>query len=379
MKSHTSPSSIRLVFFMTRGMSLEAWDGVGMLEREIALYRRLVDLGIEVSLVTYGGRRELDFSARLPGIRILCNRWHLPLRWYRRMIPLLHGRWLRYGNVFKSNQVHGTMTALRAAALWGKPLIARCGYLPSLFLSYSDGSHAPSTRAAIDLESAVFSAARRVVVTTPAMAAEVARRVAGTEAKTAVIPNYVETDRFRPIGDSAKDTDVLFIGRLAPQKNVEALLEAMAHLDVTATLVGDGPLRDALDRARHRFGDRLQNRDRVDHRDLPDLLNRARLFVLPSHYEGHPKTLIEAMSCGLPVLGADSPGIREVIDHGRTGWLCGTDAESLRHAIGHLLRHPDLCRRMGVQARAFAEENFSLDHIVGTERALLDDVVNVAS
>ena len=68
--------------------------------------------------------------------------------------------------------------------------------------------------------------------------------------------------------------------------------------------------------------------------------------------------------------------VKEVIDHGKTGWLCGADAESLRHAIRHLLGHPDLCRQMGARARAFAEENFSLDQIVEKERALLDDVVN---
>ena len=71
----------------------------------------------------------------------------------------------------------------------------------------------------------------------------------------------------------------------------------------------------------------------VLHRLLPEILNSGALVILPSHYEGYPKTVLEAMACGLPVIGTDVRGIRELIRHGVTGWLCGTDSASIRAAI----------------------------------------------
>jgi glycosyltransferase involved in cell wall biosynthesis len=77
------------------------------------------------------------------------------------------------------------------------------------------------------------------------------------------------------------------------------------------------------------------------------------------------------MACGLPVIGGDSPGIRELIRHGENGWLCGTDAASIRQAIRTLLGDEALRRRLGQAARAFAVEHFSLDRVVELELEVL--------
>ena len=105
-------------------------------------------------------------------------------------------------------------------------------------------------------------------------------------------------------------------------------------------------------------------------------MNRSRIFILPSHYEGQPKTLIEAMSCGMPVIGADSPGIREIIDHGINGLLCGTDSESIRTSIQELLDKPDLCETLGNNARQYVLEHFSLDRVFEIEYQLYQEVLN---
>jgi glycosyltransferase involved in cell wall biosynthesis len=80
------------------------------------------------------------------------------------------------------------------------------------------------------------------------------------------------------------------------------------------------------------------------------------------------------MACGLPVIGADSPGIRELIVHGETGWLCGLDAKSIREAILYLLARPDLRAELGRNARRYVVENLSLERIVEMELALLREV-----
>lgn len=344
-----------------------------MFDREVALYRRLQERGALIRFVTYGGREDLKYARRIPGIRILCNRWQLAPARYERWLPWLHWRALALGDVIKTNQTDGGEVALRAARKWRKPLVARCGYQWSYFAGRSRSE--AEARRACRIEQEVFGNARAVVVTTPAMADDLAGRISGISHRVRVIPNYVDTERFRPEPGRSPQCDLIFVGRLAPQKNLDGLLEAVRPLGVTLTLIGNGPLRDVL---RSRFGDlggRLRWHDAVAHLQLPSLLNRARAFVLPSHYEGHPKALIEAMACGLPVIGADSPGIREMIEHGRTGWLCGTDAASIRQAVETVLADQDLRQQLGAGARTFAAGQFSLDRIVEMEWALLNEVV----
>ncbi|MDP6786451.1 MAG: glycosyltransferase family 4 protein [Rhodospirillales bacterium] len=375
MSSNFPPTPIRLGFFMTRGMSLEAWERNGLLDREAALYRRLQADGVEVGFVTYGGPEERNYASHLSGMRILCNHWRLAPRLYERLLPCFHARWLLRCDVVKSNQVQGAMVALQAARLWRKPLVVRSGYLLSDFQANSEGNEAPSTHAAFKIEEEVFSAAQRIVVTSPAMAATVGSRIAGAAAKTSVIPNYVDTELFRPDSKVQKDIDVLFVGRLAPQKNIEALLAAVARLDVGVTMVGDGPKCDLVENARARLNGRLQWIERVDHSELPALMRRARAFILPSLWEGHPKTLIEAMACGVPVIGGDVAGIHDLIRHGEDGWLCDIHPEAIGAAIEHILTNPEMARELGRKARSRASAEFSLDRIAKRELSLLRETV----
>ncbi|MGQ9574275.1 MAG: glycosyltransferase family 4 protein [Thermoguttaceae bacterium] len=366
------PHRLRLVLFFTRGASLGTWDRAGILQRELAIYRRLQSQGAAIWLVTYGGPEDQRLGRRAAGIRILSNRWRLAPALYEKLVPWLHWRWLATCELIKTNQADGAEVALRAARLWGKPLVARCGYLWSDTLARS--SRHAEARQARQIEQQVFQNAQAVVVTTRAMAEDLVARMPPIAPRISVIPNYVDTERFSPRPCPAKRYDLVFVGRLAPEKNLENLLEALGPLESTLALVGDGPLRETL---QARFGTlqgRVEWRGIVPHERLPGVLNASRAFVLPSHYEGHPKALIEAMACGMAVLGADSPGIRQLVRHGQTGWLCGTDVASLRRAIQTVLADEDLRRRLGARARAFAVEQFSLDRIAEMELALLQRV-----
>ncbi len=223
----------------------------------------------------------------------------------------------------------------------------------------------------------MFSAAERVVVTTETMAADVAARIPRAAPRTTIIPNYVETDRFRPQSEGRHDADLIYVGRLSPEKNLEALLQAVQGLGLTMLIIGDGILRTPLESRFGTMDGRLRWLGTVANGELPRWLNRARLFALPSQYEGHPKTLLEAMACGLPVLGANSPGIREIIRHDRNGWLCGTSTAEIAAAIEVLLADPERRARLGASARQFAIHNYEISRIVEKELTLYDEVAGI--
>lgn len=369
---------MRLALFFTWRVSLRRWDELGILERETLLYRRLGDRGVEVDFVTYGDGGDLDYRDRLAGFGIRCNRWGLGRGLYRRLLPIPHLPALLRADVIKTNQMDGAEIALRTARLLGKPLVARLGYMRSANLARERGADAPEVAAARRAEDRVFRAARHIVVTTPEMAEDVERLLPGSASKTSVIPNYVDTEAFRPSG-AEKDIDVLFVGRLSPEKRIERLLAAAEQAGVRRiAVIGSGPVEADLKARFAHLGERVIWAGTLPNAELPDWYNRARVFVLPSLHEGQPKALIEAMACGAAVLGADAPGVRDMIEHDATGWLSDTEPGPLADALRALLDDDARRARLGGNARQFVERNFSVDSVVDAERAVLRDAASRA-
>ncbi len=365
---------ICLTLFFTRGVSLKTWEQIGSLEREIAPYVRLSQKkGIQVSFVTYGDTTDLKFRDQLSGIEILCNRWRLPSRIYEKLIPFLHAHAFTRTDLIKTNQTNGADTALRTARLWQKMLLVRCGYMWSDFAMR--GGRVQEGMMARRIERSVFTAAQHVIVTTASMKDYIIENYYVPSKRIHIIPNFVLTDIFNPDNIQKVSKRICFIGRLSEQKNLFSLVQACTGLDVELVFIGEGQLRTALQEKAMEINVPLSLAGNLPHHQLPEEIRQSALFALVSYFEGHPKALLEAMSCGAAVLGADSPGIREQIIHGETGWLVGTDPDSIRSGIQHLLANPSLRQKMGANARRFAVENYSLEKIVEAEYMLIMEIM----
>lgn len=368
-------SGIQLALFFTQGMSLQAWEDIGMFEREVALYRAMNSHLRQITFVTYGDQRDRRFMGRLGGIRVLCNRWRLSQQWYERWVAAVLA-WSGQGDVVvKSNQVRGADIALAAARRLGKRFIARCGYLLSDNTSRTHGLDSSENREACALEQHVFMQADRVVVTTPRIRQTVLQRYQLPADRVHVIPNYVDTTLFVPISHSQRNPRRLcYVGRLEPEKNPEALIEAIQGLDVELLVIGNGSLGPRLREhvSQHQLS--VQFLGNLPNRQLPKILNSASIFVMPSLLEGHPKALLEAMACALPVIGADVPGIRDLIRHRETGYLCDCSPLGFRDAIRDVLADKELQHHMGGGAREYVEEHFALEKIVKLELSLLEAI-----
>lgn len=361
-----------MVLYFSRRVSLQTWVNAGTLQRELALYLKLMEKGINVSFVTYGGPEDMQYANQLSGIGILCNRWNLSNDWYEHLLPFLHARTLMRAHVYKSNQTNGADVALRAARIWRKPFIARCGFMWSHFADQSkDPNQIAESR---KIERVVFEHAQRIVVTTRGMKANVERDYNVDTHKINVLPNYVLTELFAPCQANPIPGRICCVGRLDDQKNLVSLILACGGLPVELHIIGEGQLRAPLQELAAKCGTILVLHGNLAHYQLPEMICQAEIFALVSHYEGHPKTLIEAMSCGVAVLGSDVDGIRDQIIHGETGWLVGADAESIRAGIMHLLSEPALREHLGRNARRMIEENFALDVIAEREYSILRDV-----
>lgn len=99
--------------------------------------------------------------------------------------------------------------------------------------------------------------------------------------------------------------------------------------------------------------------------DVRPYLNKASVFVLPTHYrEGRPRTILEAMSCGKPIITTDMPGCRQTVDHGENGLLIHTgDVEALAAAMERFLLNNDLVIKMGRRSRQLAEDRYNVSKV----------------
>jgi glycosyltransferase involved in cell wall biosynthesis len=198
--------------------------------------------------------------------------------------------------------------------------------------------------------------------------------------RVVVIPNHVDTNRFAPGVATAREPGAVgFVGRLAREKNVAALLHALAGLPGTRLVVaGDGPLRADLEDLAHRLGVKAEFLGAIPNAELPALLARVSVFALPSLYEWAPKSLLEAMAAGVPVVAADVPGIRDVVRHGESGWLTATDAGALRASLERVLGDATLRARLADAARRHVVQHHSTERVVEQERRALTAVADGA-
>jgi glycosyltransferase involved in cell wall biosynthesis len=274
--------------------------------------------------------------------------------------------------VFKSNQAPGAGVMVAAARAAGAPCIVRAGYLPSNIAAWTHGPASPQARRLAREERRAFAAADLAVVTTREMAGQLARNYGVDPGRVRVVPNYVDTELFRP--DPAAEPEpgrVVSVGRLHPEKNLAALVEAAAGLPVVLELIGSGPQARELAGLARRLGVELELPGPVPHAKLPARLARAQVFAFPSTGEHHPKSLLEAMSAGKAVVACRVPGVRELVDHGRTGWLTGTGPAELRQGLEAVLGQAGLRAGLGRRAREFCLERFALARVVDQELAVL--------
>ena len=166
------------------------------------------------------------------------------------------------------------------------------------------------------------------------------------------------------------------IARLHPQKAHEDLLAAFARLasevDACLWLVGDGPLRNALVAQAERLG----ISDRVyfagDQDNARDWLAAIDLFVHPTHFEGLPMAVLEAMVTGKPVIASDVDGLQGLITSGVDGWLVPPgDVDALAAAMSHALDHPDEAATVARAGADRARTAFSPERVVEAYDQLL--------
>jgi glycosyltransferase involved in cell wall biosynthesis len=189
----------------------------------------------------------------------------------------------------------------------------------------------------------VLARARLTICASNALA-ESARELGAGEVR--VIPSAVELPG--QVGEPAEPPEVLYVGRLSPEKGILELVQATQGIKLT--VAGDGPLRAQVPGA---LGF-------VPHHELPPLYERAAVVAVPSHREGFGVACAEAMAAGRPVVASAVGGLLDLVVDGETGLLVPPhNVGALRAALERLLGDAELCARMGAAGRERIREHFT--------------------
>jgi len=158
------------------------------------------------------------------------------------------------------------------------------------------------------------------------------------------------------------------IARFEPQKDHRTLFRALAGLKDQPwqlDLIGDGPLLPEAEAMVRDLGIVQRVRFWGQRMDVAQRLAEAQVAVLITNWEGFPRSILEAMRAGLPVVSSKVGGIAESVRDGETGFVVAQgDAHGLQQRLKQLLDDPSLRTRMGASGRDRYEKHFTLDHTV---------------
>lgn len=379
---------MKLALFFTFGISLEKWLDTGLFDREKLLYEELLQRQIlsKVLWFTYGAEdnkiaEQLKQAGKLHNdieVMQIPAYFSMPCAkfLYSLLMPGLMKNFLQNVDVLMTNQMSGSWSAVLAKKIMKKPLIVRTGYTWSR-LKDSQGTCGLKKVLIKKAEAFAYKNADFAVVSTQSQAEFIKDRYSVAEGDIFIIPNYIDINLFKPDSSVEKYPDrLLYVGRISKEKNLFNLAAVAAKAGMQLDLYGSGNLTEDLKDYTRQIGAKLAFKGTIANNLLPQIMNRYKFFILPSLHESLPKSLLEAMACGLVCIGTDVTGINEIISDSVNGWLAkDTDSNSIFEAVEKAKNNPP--EAISKAAVETIENKYSLEYVVNRYSELLEKIKNV--
>jgi glycosyltransferase involved in cell wall biosynthesis len=184
----------------------------------------------------------------------------------------------------------------------------------------------------------------------------------GVSTPVSLVHNGVDCEQFAPTEEQADPLKVLYVGRLVETKGVPKLIDAFDQLDVDACLqiVGEGPQRTELEQQVRELGveEQVTFAGRIPNDKLPAVYAQSSVFALPSSREGLPRTLLEALACGTPVITSDLPQLESLVN-GVGMTVPEEDVGRLTEALEQVLSDAELREQISEVARQKVVQEYS--------------------
>ena len=328
---------MKLALFFTRGISLKYWIESGLFEREKIIYENFINkYNIEkVIWFTYGyddkflakelkKKSLLNSKIYIKSPPKIFDEGKISSLLYSFLIPFLFLKEIKNCNILMTNQIDGWWTALISKIFSRKKLIVRAGYIQSQLENNLKRISSFRIKLIMLSEKLAINYSDNLILASKHNLKYLNNVNNNVNNKACVIPNFIQTTKFYSKNIITKRkflNRILYVGRLSNEKNLLSLLKAIKKSDLGLDIYGDGDLKKHLKLFTTKNNIDVNFFGKVPNSKLPEIYNSYQFCILPSFFEGMPKTLLEAMSCGCISIGSNIEGINQIIKDGKNGIL----------------------------------------------------------
>ena len=371
---------MKILVTFTYGYSLKTWEDSGTLEREISIYEMLQKrYGYEFIFLTYGDSSDLKCNLKNLKVDIIPIYDHIKYSKYKIIniiksffFPFFNRKNFQDIDLIKQNQLLGSWVAIIYKFLLKVPLFTRTGYDMYVFSEKENKSplirnlYLQLTKITIRLSDS-YSVSNNTDF-------ETSKNNYPTKENLVIRPNWVlpiEQTDFK----NRKLSKVLCVGRLEYQKNFSYLIRELRGFDIEVDIVGKGRDFDKLKRFSQENNIKVNFLGNMSNQNLLKLYPKYQIFISTSLFEGHPKTVLEAMSAGCVVVLSKIPNHEELINDQENGFLFELKDNSLSKTFSNIIKSTKL-EVISNNAIKTTKENFGLNKAVEQEHLDYQELVN---
>lgn len=355
---------MHILFYLDQGCTLTKFEEWGTINRELAFLKALCKSKYKITIFSWACGEDKKFEKKIYPIRLIQNTKKIKARLW--VVPQLTKLlWRKKNTVLLTNQIFGAEWALLSCKLTKTPMIARSGFPLSLMIKEEKGFFSFFYHYSKLVEFFVFKFADKLITTNQYHLDLIKKK---RKKKVFLLSNYVELEKFRKVNNyisSKKKLTIVFTGRLHRHKNPEIIIKATKELhNIKLIIIGDGEQKGYLEKIVREHNLPVKFLGQIKHNDLKKIYSKSDIFVLPSNYEGNPKSLLEAMASKLPVVASKVRGIEEIIKHNHNGLLF--EKNNLGDLIKKLkkLKSKTIRKKIGDKGFEYVKKNSSLESYI---------------
>ena len=358
---------MKILLVFTYGYSLKTWESSGTLNRELSIYKELEkNYGHSFIFLTYGD--ESDFECDLEELDITV----IPVYKYIKKSNIRLVNFIKsfyfvfaYRNKFKDvdlikqNQLLGSWVSIGLKILNKIPLFTRTGYDMHKF-SLQQNNKKLITFLYYNLTKLTIKHSNLYSLSNSADFNFYKRKYSID--KLALRQNWVlpvEKIDF----ENRNKNKILCVGRLEKQKNLIYTLNELSEIGFEIDIVGEGSELEKLIEKSKKVNLKVNFLGKISNENLIKMYSNYRFFVSSSLYEGHPKTVIEAMASGCVVFLSNIPNHAELVDDGVNGFIYNLDKNMLRNKFNNVFDDIDSLKKISENAINSSDDKFNLQII----------------
>ena len=361
---------MHVILVFTYGISIKEWDNLGILSREVEIYKKMnKEHNVRFTFLTFGNHEDENYIHLINDLTIIpiykyINKsktslfnFFKTLLGVKKLINLIEKP-----TIIKTNQLNGSWVAMMLKLYTKSPLYIRTGYnlfefsvkdkksmlkktfyylLTQISLLYSNYYSVTSNADKLYLEKYFFTK------------------------NISVIPNWIADLKLNEF-KNRYENKILSVGRLEPQKNFFSLIKGLSNSNIEIDIVGEGSEKKTLRKYADSLNVKLNLLGRLDYTELNQLYLNYRIFILPSGFEGNPKVVLEAISRGTLIIAKKNKNIDEIITNGLNGVLYENENEII-DKITYFLDNESELNKLVNKAYDLIVENNSIEKIIESE------------